>query len=261
MTIPNFSNILKTDIIKKSRGEDTKQLEGVTVPLSIGLYTVDSVILNHLQRKIKPVVSQDNKQIQVPVIYGNPERWKSVQLDGEIRDKNGKILLPIIMIRRTSMQKGTLFSPVNKYNRYVFKTGWNPRNIYDRFSAVNNIKPSEIYHSSMLPDYYDITYEAMVWTEYMEQMNKIIENISFESHEYWGDRNNYKFLTTIDNFQQTTDLPSNNNRLVRNSFNVEVRAYLLPEYALDKNGNRISTSRLEFSPKKVVFKTEVIKNL
>jgi len=261
MNIPNFDRNLVKETQRYNRGFDTKPIEGVTAPVTVGLHTIDSAILKYLQEKIKPVVTQDNKQIQVPVIYGNPERWKSVQQDGAIRDKNGKILLPIIMVRRTGMEKNTIFSPVNKYQQYVFKSGWNPRNIYDKFAALNRITPSEVYHSSMVPDHYNISYEAMIWTEYMEQMNRLVENISFESYEYWGERNNYKFLAKIDSYDQITDLPRASDRLVRNKFNINVRAYILPESALDRNGNRAMTTKLEFSPKKVVFGTEVVTNL
>jgi hypothetical protein len=245
---------------KYTRGSDNKVVAGVSTPVTIGFYTIDNAILKYLQTKIKPVVSQDGKQIQVPVIYGNPERWKSAQQDGGIRDKNGKIMLPIMMLRRTTMKKNSINSPINKYQNYLFKTSWNSRNIYDRFTAVNKITPSELYHSSIIPDYYDITYDAMIWTEYMEQMNKIVENVSFESDEYWGEANNYKFITRIGQFEQTTDLPTNNDRLVRNRFSLSVKAYILPQTALDRNGNRAKTTRLEYSPKKVVFDTEIIES-
>ena len=243
-----------------SRGEDTKSVDGVSAPLSIGLYTIDNAILKYLQTKIKPVVTQDNKQIQVPVIYGNPERWKSVQNDGAIRDKNGKILLPIMMLRRSSMKKNSIYSPVNKYQRYVFKAGWNSKNIYDKFAVLNGILPTEVYHASMVPDHYEITYEVMVWTEYMVQMNKLIENISFESDEYWGEDNNYRFISRIDSYEQINDLPVNSDRIVRSKFSINVRAYILPDSALDKNGNRAATTRLAYSTKKVLFGTETVLN-
>ena len=258
MSTPTF-NVNNINLPHRyNRGNDTKFVDGVSMPVSVGLYTVDNAILKYLQTKIKPIVTQDGKQIQVPIMYGSPERWKSVQRDGAIRDKNGKIMLPIMMLRRTTMKKNSINSPVNKYQNYVFKTGWNARNIYDRFTALNGITPSQIYHSTLVPDHYNFTYEAMIWTEYMEQMNLIVEDVSFESNEYWGDNNNYKFITKIDQFEQITDLPTNNDRLVRSRFTIDVRAYILPQSALDKNGMRSSTTRIQYSPKKVVFDTEIV---
>jgi hypothetical protein len=261
MSTPTFDRNNLTLPNRYNRGNDNKHVPGVSSPVAVGLYTIDNAILKYLQTKIKPVISQDGKQIQIPVIYGNPERWKSAQQDGNLRDKNGKIMLPIIMVKRSMMKKNSMTSPTNKYQQYTFKTGWNSRNIYDRFTAQNRITPSQIYHTTMIPDYYDFTYEAMIWTEYMEQMNGVVENISFESDEYWGEANNYKFITKITQFEQLTDLPATNDRLVRNKFSIDVKAYILPQSALDRNGNRAATTRLQYSPKKVVFDTEIVTNL
>lgn len=257
MITPEFNPDVSS-VDRYNRGNDNKVPEGKLDSVSIGLQTIDTAILKYLQEKIKPVVTQDNKQIPVPILYGNPERWKSAQQDGGIRDKNGKILLPIMMLRRTTMKKNTISSPVNKYNNYIFKSGWNARNAYDKFAALNKITPSEMYHSTMMPDYYDITYDAMIWTEYMEQMNKVVENISYESDEYWGDNTNYRFITSIDQFEQVTELPQSGDRLVRSKFSIMVKAYILPKSALDRNGNRTQTTKIAYSPKKVVFSTEIV---
>lgn len=263
MSIPEFNVGLKTSLTTRyNRGEDTKHTTvNMPVPTSVGLLTVDTAIIKYLQTKIAPVVTQDNKQIQVPIIYGNPERWKSVQRDGLVRDQNGKIQLPMIMVRRTTMKKNATNSPINKYQNYVFKTTWNPRNIYDKFTALNGITPSEMYQSIAVPDHYDINYDAIIWTEYMEQLNKIVENISFESDEYWGDTNNYKFMSRISEFTQMDDVASDGERIVRNKFSITVRAYILPESMLNREGNREATTRVRYSPKKVVFDSEVVTSL
>lgn len=252
----NVNNIVLPS--RYNRGNDTKYEQGTQVPVTIGLYTVDNAILKYMQTKIRPTVIQDNKQIQVPVIYGSPERWKSAQKDGYIRDKNGKLLLPIIMIKRTSMEKNKINSPVNKYQTYTFKTGWNSRNIYDRFTALNGVTPSEAYHSTIIPDHYNMQYEGLVWTEYMEQMNSLVELFSFESNEYWGETNNYRFISRIDRFDQSTELPATGDRLIRNKFTIDVRAYILPKDALDKNEAKKATTKLMYSPKKVVFDIELV---
>lgn len=261
MTSPIFNRNSTNLPNRYNRGTDNKEVEGVSTEVTVDLHTIDNAILKYLQTKVRPTVMQNGKQIQVPVIYGNPERWKSAQQDGNIRDKNGMIMLPLMMIRRTSIKKNAINNPTNKYQQYTFKTGWNPRNIYDRFTVVNRITPSQVYHASMVPDYYDISYEAMVWTEYMEQMNKLIENISFESNEYWGEDNSYKFISKIDNYELLTELPANNARLVRSKFNIEVKGYILPQFALNKTGMKSPTTRLEYTTKKVVFSTETVREI
>jgi hypothetical protein len=258
MNRPTFNVNNQQAKYRYNRGLDNKSVPEVNLQPQIGLQTIDTAILRYLQENIKPIVTQQNKQIQIPVIYGNPERWKSAQQDGSLRDKNGMIMLPIMMIARTGLKENKLNNPTNKYQTYNFKTGWNARNAYDRFAALNGITPSQVYNSAVMPDFYDITYDGLVWTEYIEQMNKVIENISFESNEYWGQSNNYKFITKIGDFQNITELPTNNARLVRSKFTINVKAYILPQSALDKNGNRAETTRLQYSPKKVVFDTEVV---
>ena len=261
MTPPEFNPQLNNKPVYQNRGLDTKFDSEIDAPLTVTLHTIDSSLLKHLAKSIRAVVTQDGKQIQVPVIYGNPERWKSAQIDGSIRDKNGKLILPIVMIRRTFMKRSAINNPVNKHHSYLYKTKWNSRNIYDRFSVVNNVIPSEVYHTSVVPDYYDITYEAMIWTEYMEQMNSVVEDISFESYEYWGEKQGYKFNVKIDQIENITELTSNNDRVVRSKFQLNVHSYIIPKSMLDNNGNRVTTNKLVYSPKKVVFNTEVVTDL
>jgi len=238
-----------------NRANDTR-LED-TPSIAVTLFTIDNAILGYMNERIKPIVTQNNVSVKVPVIYGNPERWKSAQRDGIMRDSVGKIQLPMIMIRRTGMKKSIINSPVNKYLERTFETGWNRRTPYDQFAVKNGITPSREYLTTTLPDYYEITYRCMIWTEYMEQMNAVVENISFETDQYWGDQNNYKFRTSVKSFEPMTELPITEDRVVRTQFDMTVYAYLLPETALDKQNNRSLTSNRRFSIKKTVVFTEI----
>ena len=239
----------------QNRADDTQD---DSTRIKVTLYTVDNAIIQYLSDRIKPVVTQNGNQVTVPVIYGSPERWKSAQRDGVLRDSIGKIQLPILMMRRTSMQKAGINSPVNKYYDRSFYTGWNRRTPYDRFSVVNNISPSrEYFVTSATPDYYVFKYRCMVWTEYMEQMNSVVENISFESDEFWGEQNNYKFRTIIKSFEPLTELPNTSDRVVRTQFDMTVYAYLLPESQLDVGHNRGMLTRKRYGVKKVVTFTEI----
>ena len=239
----------------ENRANDTRS-DGTSVKVT--LYTVDNAIIKYLSNRIKPIVTQNGAMVSVPVIYGDPERWKSAQRDGILRDSIGKIQLPILMIRRDTMKKTKINSAVNKYYDREFTTGWNRRTPYDSFAVTNKIKPSrEYYVTSATPDYYEFTYKCMVWTEYMEQMNSVVENISFESDEFWGEKNSYRFRTMIDEFRTMTQLPTNADRMVRTDFNMRVYGYLLPETQLDSGGNRQLLTRRRYGVKKVVTFTEI----
>jgi hypothetical protein len=238
-----------------NRANDTRIED--TPSIAVTLYTIDNAILGYMNERIKPIATQNNVSVKVPVIYGNPERWKSAQRDGIMRDSIGKIQLPMIMIRRTGMKKSIINSPVNKYLERTFETGWNRRTPYDQFAVKNNITPSREYLTTTLPDYYEITYRCMIWTEYMEQMNALVENISFETDQYWGDRNNYKFRTSVKSFEPMTELPITEDRVVRTQFDMTVYAYLLPDSQLDRFNNRSQTNQRRYSIKKTVTFTEI----
>lgn len=241
-----------------TRDNDIKADKTDTSRMKVTIYTIDNTVLQYLRDRIKPIITQNNSQVVVPIMYASPERWKSVQVDGVIKDSIGKIQLPAIIISRTNMQKEAINSPVNKYYDRTFYTGWNARTPYDRFTVTNAITPSrEYYVTTAAPDYYNITYECMVWTEYMEQMNNIIENISFESDEFWGEPNGYKFRAIINSFQPLMDIPSAADRVVRTKFNITVHGYLLPESQLDVGHNKGLITRKRYGLKKVVTFTEI----
>ena len=45
-------------------------------------------------------------------MYGNEERWKSYRKRGVLRDKQGAFILPLIMLKRTSVDRNTEI-PIN----------------------------------------------------------------------------------------------------------------------------------------------------
>lgn len=245
----------------ENRASDVKLLEETGNPTSVRFYTVDSTIMKYLENKINPIVTQDGNAVKIPVVYGNSERWKGVQKNGVIRDKFNKIQLPIIMIRRTGIERGKNSSPVNKYLTHSFKTGWNRYNPYDKFNALNGITPSREYYNVIVPDYYDFTYDLYIWTEYVEQMNKVIEQITVELDEFWGEKNGYKFRVTANEFNMQSETPAEGERMVRTKATLKAYAYLLPEKMLDKNGMPTPVSKISYTPKKIVTFTEIVDNI
>jgi hypothetical protein len=73
--------------------------------INLGLQEHDDAVLYYLENVIRPTVTHNERQIAVPIIYGSPERWKSIQYDGFYRDKNGKTMAPLIMFKRESFEK------------------------------------------------------------------------------------------------------------------------------------------------------------
>jgi len=229
---------------------------------SVGFYQIDDAIKYYFDNVIKPTVIEDEELIKVPVLYGSPERWKSMQRDGYYRDNKGKAILPLLMYRRTSVAKNEAIptSALDANNPklfYTFQKKYNSRNKYDKFSVLQGINPSQQFYNIIMPKYVTLTYEAIVFTEYLEQMNKIVEAIHYSEGAYWGDEDRFKFRCNIETFENAVELEAAGDRLVKNTFNMTFLGYIIPdsinkEIALE-DPNPVSS----YSPSSVMVTAEV----
>lgn len=162
----------------ENRGHDTLFRKRDAQPISVTLIKIDTAIANYLRDKIKPVIIDNNKQLVVPVLYANAERWKQIRKDGVLRDNSTRVQTPLVMFRRSSVARSAYTSPVNRYLERNYATGWNRHNSYDKFAVLNQITPSRKLISVKLPDYISIAYDFLIWTDYIEQMNDIIEQVN-----------------------------------------------------------------------------------
>ena len=101
----DLAGLSKPPVKEFKRGEQTS-MKGDTVKLmTVGLQDIDSSIIYYFENVIRPNIVKNGQRLPVPVIYGSPERWKSVQEDGFYRTKDGKLMLPLIMFKRNSIEK------------------------------------------------------------------------------------------------------------------------------------------------------------
>lgn len=229
--------------------------------ISVGLHDIDYAIKYYFETIIKPTVIQDGQRMNVPVMYASPERWKSVQQDGYYRDTNGKLVLPIIMYKRDSVEKNrTLGNKIdgNLASLFqVFETRYNQRNAYDRFSVINNRIPSKQYYVSVVPDYVTITYTVSIFTNYVEQNNKIIEAVEFASDSYWGDENRWHFRTSLDSFSTTNIINSGEDKAAVTTVTLKVNGYLIS----DSINSALADTSMHYSPAQIVFGLETVENV
>jgi hypothetical protein len=224
---------------------------------SVTLMDIDGAILHYFEKVIKPSVEDNGENVKVPVIYASPERWKSIQRDGFMKDKKRQVITPVIAYRRTSIEKDELL-PIDKldannpHHFYTFEKKFTDVNRYDNFSAQIGLLPQREYYNVTMPDYVTLTYDFIIWTSYIEQMNKIVERVTYSDGAYWGDPDKMKFRTSVESFTDATEV-SDTERLVRTTFTVIMKGYLLPEGNFDHR----STTQKYLTPKKVIFGTEV----
>lgn len=233
-TITPYLNNGKAPVPANKRRENQKTLKNDEVKqFQVGLRDVDAAIVYYFDNVIRPSVVQNGVKINVPIIYGSPERWASVQKDGFYRDKNGKIQTPLIMFKRDSVTKdrglGNKMDANNPLHFGVFEKKYSKKNIYDQFSLLTNRIPVRELYGVIIPDYVNLVYSCTIFTEYVEQMNKIVESINFASDSYWGDPERFKFRASIDDYTTTTELVQGGDRTVKTSFTIKIGGYIVSD--------------------------------
>lgn len=220
----------------------------------IKLYDIDLAISKYMENVVIPTIEVKEEKIKVPVMYGNPERWKSVKKDGVLRDKDGQLILPLVMFKRNSFERDdAMSSMMNRHVTYPATGKYSSKHKYDKFSLMTQTKKPLEYYNVTMPDYVTVSYEVIVWTDFIEHMNKIVEAYQFATDEYWGDRDGFKFRVKIDSFDNTVEVGEGTERSVRTTFTMLVNAYLLP----DKFDNEPTTTK-SIGIKKIIWGTETI---
>ena len=199
----------------------------------LGLEAIDEAIFYYFENVIKPSVISNGDMIDVPVIYGSGERWKLAQKDGFYRDKNGKVQTPLVMLKRESIEKRRDLGnklDANAPQLYItHQEKYTQKNSYDRFSILNNRVPQKEFTATVVPDYVNLTYNGIIWTDYISQLNKIIEAVNYASDSYWGDSEKFKFMAMIDSFNNINELSNDDGRIVRANFSLKLQGYIVPD--------------------------------
>ena len=239
-------DLKRRELQRSVKNDDVKQF-------SLGIRDIDEAIFYYFDNVIRPSVIRNGKQVNVPVLYGSPERWKAVQKDGFYRDRNGKIMTPLIMIKRDSLEKnrqlGNKMDANNPVNFGIFEKKYSKKNVYDRLSVLSNREQVKEYQGVVIPDFVNLTYSCIIFTQYVEQMNKLVESINYASDSYWGDPSKFNFRAMIDNYTTATEMTQGNDRTVKTTFNISLLGHIVPDSinaALQGSGKFYSKSAISF---------------
>ena len=246
-------------VIKKPGGQNAGK------GFSIGLKEIDTAVIKHIRNIMKPKVREQNEVISVPVLYGNEERWKSIKARGTLRDKNGVIILPMIVIKRTSLGfnedmplsfdndvRGKFISVVRS------SSGWSKNNRYDRFAVLTGQKPVQEFIKTGMPDFVRCSYSIVMMTSFIEQMNDLNSLWIEHLETYFGDQTSYRFLSSLDgDISNEIEMESQGERMIRNEFSMTVKGYMIPEFTDDVFGKTAELGRA-YTPKKVTFSEKLL---
>ena len=251
-----FSEPTKLGQPENNRSLEISERKDGDKDFTIGIKDVDEALMYYFNNYLKLSVVQNNSKLTVPVIYGTPENWKSVQQDGYYRDSNAKLMAPLLMFKRSSITQnrnlGYKLDGNQVHNVQLFRKGFTKSSVYNNFNILNNRSPETKYVVSATPDYITVEYQCIVWTYFVEQMDKLIEQLNFASRSYWGDPNRFLFYSSIESFEDSVTYDIGDNRAVRTNFNISLNGYLIP----DSLNKKLATPGNTYGISKVVFGLE-----
>lgn len=227
------------------RSNQISRRDDVDRNLTVGIHDIDKAILYYFNEVIRPTVTVNGEQQTVPVSYSSPEKWVAVQKEGVFRDREGRRQLPIILFKRDSLEKNrNITSKVDAnypHNFYITgKQRYSSRNQYRRYGTLHDTVPEQAYILSVVPDYVKLSYSCVILTDYISQMNPIIEAINFASDSYWGPKDQFKFQSFVDSFKTDIANSDSDDRTIKTTFNLVLNGYIVPETV---NANAYTTMK------------------
>jgi hypothetical protein len=229
-----------------------------TKNILVTLKDVDSAILYYFENVIKLSVKENGENIKVPILYGSVERWKAILRDGYLRDKKRQIITPVIVFKRNTISLNEMI-PQDKLDAnnphlfYPFKKKYSQVNKYDNLTTQIGAVPQKEYYNVTFPDYVSLSYSFIIWTTYIEQMNRIVERVNYADGAYWGDPDKMRFKSIIESFDDATEM-TDAERLIRTNFDVTINGYILLEKSLE---NKPTTEKF-ITPRTLKFVNETV---
>ena len=260
-TVDRESQISQRDINTRGGGNESQTvLPGIDLSkqYSITLKDIDTSMMKYIKNVIKPTVREANNRVKVTVMYGNEERWKSVRKRGVMRDKNNALILPLIMLKRVTVEKSDVIPGYEhdikrRHTEVVRQSGWSKDNRYSKFNIQMGNLPVYENLVTSIPNFVNITYEFVLWTNFIEQMNPLIESFMEHDKTYWGDTDTYRFICNLDSISDASEMDVRGERFIKSTFSVISKAYLLPEETNSIVMGKMSQVQRRISPAKVVF--------
>jgi hypothetical protein len=224
------------------------------------IYDVDNAIISYLSEIVQLQVIENNNIIPVPVIYANGEKWAQIRQRGYMYDTGDKLMAPVAVIKRNSITERDMLKKLdvnwnpetdNDYarNTLMFENPYSKQHRYDRFSVLQGTRPQRELYISSIPEFVDVSYDLLLWAEYTEQLNYMIEQIMPLGGFAWG--TTWKFPAFIQDYSFETTSTPGEDRIVRATLPLTVKATLLMPYEL-----RRSSLQKRFSVKKITFGSE-----
>lgn len=241
-------NQYRDNIIPDTRVNQVKTEESLRA-VRVGLYDVDAAIKWHLENVVNVQINSNLGVKKVPVIFATPEKWSGVQTQGYLRDNNDKIITPAIVLNRSGFEQRQDYVKnevlKNEGNQWIFERKYSQKNKYTPFNILTNTAPLKEFYALDIPRFIHVSYDVICWTEFLEQMNELTEQIMFFNGTAFGDTQKFPTIISAPSFELSNDI--GNDRFVKAKFTFTTKAYLINENA----SNRPTIQKL-IPPNKIV---------
>ena len=248
----------------------------------VTLETVDQAVVDYFDKRLKTTVETERGRAKVSTIFATGERWKLIRDNKGLRDENGTLILPLISVVRTNIDRTPGMralaqeTPSITIRKEIHSKTANIQNLIKVRKSIgfpSTVRPPVYeYLTIPFPDFATIYYEITIWTQYQAQMNEVLEKIFYNydhmdsfvmPSEYDGNKrkgNSYYFVGFRDgsvapktNVQDFTD----KERVIQYIYTIKVPAYLM----LDPKDEALGYGKVKSETKnddgsKVVYKTQ-----
>lgn len=190
---------------------------------SITFRKIDEAAVDYFDKKF-PLLIDGRK---VPVVFAGPERWAQVQRDSYLKDKDGMLILPVIVIRRLSPEINlSRHVPKQPETNIVIKKS--KRNKLD-FVDSNN-KNRQIYDCYLVPypRFMIMNYAVIIWTSHFFEMNELQEKYLNLGAHYYFSKDKFWFSTHIQSINDSSNTEDNTKqeRIQKVEYQLTLDAYI-----------------------------------
>ena len=243
--------------------------------------TIDTSIYEWIENSLNLHTTTNKGLFKVPVLWLGTERTWQIKNDQRIRDKVGKLILPLVTINRDSITKDPSFKgsfQANLFEQQDYKGGSTPvdsninqdktQNFQNSIRTRNTNNQQQtgkvkdnnqiIYntYNAPIPVYINTTYSIILRTEYQQQMNEMIQpfiTTPGTRNCVIIENNNHKFEAFIqsDYAMQNTVSDMSEKREYETTIEIKVVASLIgdssnqetPKYAVRQNAVELKITR------------------
>jgi hypothetical protein len=124
------------------------------------------------------------------------------------KTKKVKSKIHLLFSKETHLgRRDDLVNRFNKNQRIQYtQTRYSNKNRFDKFSQQIDFKPTQEIYKVRVGDFVQMEYEFIIWTDFISHTNQLIEQLNWNSDDYWGVDDGPKFKSSIDSFSTSNEL-------------------------------------------------------